>query len=214
MADEEKGQVPEETPEKEEPVEEQPEETEEPITPEKAYELAQALQKGYTITRQEMSQIRENLEAVQSALAEFREKKKEEYGSSEDDEPLTVKKLLEMQNQEIIKKQQAEAKVDKQIDSQLADLRVQGKIKTKEDEDKLLNYAVAHKIINLIDAAERMEEVENARKEGRKETVKVKVKEEESSKIGTSKKAETGEQEGVPYSEMRKDIMEIAHPEE
>jgi len=213
MADEEKGQVLDETPKEEEPVEEQPEETEEtPITPEKAYELAQALQKGYTITRQEMAQIRENLESVQSALTELGKKRTEEYGG-EEDEPLTVKKLLDMQKQEGLRKQQDDTRLDRIIDSQLADLRVQGKIRTKEEEDKLLTYAVVHKITNLADAADRMEEVENARKEGRKEAAKGKVKEEAGSQIGTSKKAETGEQGGVPYSEMRKDITEIAHGE-
>jgi len=193
----------------------QSEETEETaITPDKAYELAQALQKGYTITRQEMAEIRENLNTVQSALSELNKRKQEEQGGySDEEEPLTVKKLLEMQNQEKAKKQQDDAKIDRIIDSQLADLRVQGKIKTKEDEYKLLNYAVAHKITNLDDASDRMEEVENARKEGRKEAAKGKVKEEAGSQIGTSKKTETGEQGGVPYSEMKKDMTEIARGE-
>ena len=68
MSDDETDQVVDETPEEEQVVGEQSDETEvEPITPEKAYELAKAAQKGYTLTRQELSEIRQTLEGMKQA---------------------------------------------------------------------------------------------------------------------------------------------------
>ena len=210
--EEKEGEDPKETPEEaeeqpEEQTEGQPTEPEEPVTPEQAMDLAKNLQKGYTMTRQEMAEIRQNQEKIQEALEKL-STKKDEYGESE--EPLTVTKLLELQKQQRAAATKEDAKIDQVIDSQLNDLRVQGTIKTKEDEDKLLNFAVAHKITDLSQAANLMAEVDKARKEGQKTAAKGKAKEEAGSQIGTSKKASTGEQGGVPYEDIaNKDIGEI-----
>ncbi len=214
--EEEKGKDLPETPkEPEKEPEEQPEgtteEPEEPVepekvTPEQAMDLAKNLQKGYTMTRQEMAEIRQNQEKIQEALEKLGTKK-EEYGEPE--EPLTVSKLLELQKQQKASADKEQAKIDQVIDSQLNDLRIQGVIKTKEDEDKLMNYAVTHKITDLSQAANLMADIDKARKEGQKTAAKSKVKEEAGSQIGTSKRS-TGEQGGVPYEEIAgKDIEDI-----
>jgi len=200
---------PEETPEEtpEEQPEGQPQEPEEPVTPEQAMDLAKNLQKGYTMTRQELAELRQSQEATQTILEELKKKKPDEYGVPE--EPLTVTKLLELQKQQKAAATKEEAKIDQAIDSQLSDLRIQGVIKTKEDEEKLMNYAVKHKITDLSQAANIMAEVDTARKEGQKTAAKSKVKSDAGSQVGTSKK-NAGEQGGVPYEEIAgKDMEDI-----
>lgn len=207
--DQQEQQTPEEEPEGETAEPESEESEESAVTPEQAMELAQALQKGYTVTRQEMAEIRQNQEVIQSALDELSKKKGEEYGENlGDEEPLTVKKLLEIQNQQEAATKKEDVKIDKLIDSQLNDLRVQGTIKTKEDEDKLLNFAVDHKITELSVAANLMAEIKNAKGEEKKVAAKSKVKQEAGSQIGTSKKTETIEQGEIPYEKIAGKSME------
>jgi len=92
----------------------------------------------------------------------------------------------------------------------LNDLRVQGIIKTEEDEKALMDFAVKKKITNLSEAATRWKEIEDARKEGLKQGLKGKVKVDTGSKIGTSKKTGIKEQ-GVDLGEIRsKSIEELA----
>jgi len=192
--------------------EEKTEETEPKITLEDTHRLAQALQKGYTITRQDQAKIRGNIEEIKGALTKLGKKKEEdEFG---EDEPLTTKKLLEVldEREKTAKetRRQSDIKIQEQITSQLDDLKAQGAIPTKKEEDELLEFAVKRKITNLSTAYERLQEIKSARKEGMKEGVKGKVKTEAGSKIGTSKKAGTGEQ-GIDYQEIRnKDMDELA----
>jgi len=192
------------------PFEEPSEEPEtEPITADKAYELARAVQKGYTTTRQDMALITENQEKIQQALEEIKKGKADEFGGGEE-EPLTVKKFLNLQEQQRQTKTAEDKKINRRINSQLSDLRVQGIIKTEEDEEALLNFAVKRKITNLSDAASRWNEIKEAKKEGMKEGLKGKVKADAGSKVGTSQKTGTKEQ-GFDYGEIAgKSIDEIA----
>ncbi len=85
----------------------------------------------------------------------------------------------------------------------MADLYASGEIKTKEDEDKLLNFAIKHKEGDLIKAISFWKEVEAAKKEGQKEGVKGKVKQEVGGKVGSSQKAGSTDQ-GIDYQTIQK----------
>ena len=181
--------------------------TKEPITPERAYELAKGLQKGYTLTRQEISEIRNNLDEIQSAIQELRSRSSEETFGVEEEKPLTKKDLLEILDERERKKAEETGYYEKLVDSQIADLRVQGVITSDADEEDLLQFATEHKMTDLSQAAAIWKEVKEARK--LKETLKSKVKGEAGSKVGTSEKTNVGE-EGVSYKEIsRKDWDEI-----
>ena len=195
----------------EEPTEEsKPESVEtevEPTTAEDAMRLARDLQKGYTMTRQDMAAIKESQQKIQESLDASRET--DEFGGDEE-EPLTVKKFLDLQKQQQQTKEQEDVQRNQQIDSQLNDLRIQGIIKTKEDEEALLDFAVKKKVTNLFDAAERWDEIQQAKRQGVKEALKGKVKVEAGAKIGNSQKSGTKEQ-GVDYGEISsKSIDELA----
>lgn len=189
------------------------EEKEEPeITLADTHRLAQALQKGYTMTRQDVAKIRGNIEVIKEALTKIGQKK--ETDEFDDEEPLTTKKLLEVLDKREKtageKSTQSETKLQERITSQLDDLKAQGFIPTKKEEDDLLEFAVKRKITDLAKAYERLQEIRTARKEGIKEGVKGKVKKEAGSKIGTSKKAGPKEQ-GFDYQEIAgKDMEELA----
>lgn len=194
------------------PFEEKPEE-EEKITLEKTHALARALQKGYTLTRQDLKLVRDNQEAIREILNELRKGKVEE--GFDEEEPLTGKQLLEILNKRDTARTEKRTKEDREIheriESQLDELRAQGVITTKKEEDELLKYAVEKKITNLVKAHERLQEVKKAKKEGIKVGAKGKVKVDAGKKIGTSKKTEIGEKEGVDYGGIRsKDMQEIA----
>src|SRR3990167_8685311 len=113
---------------------EQSEETkEEPITADRAFELAKGLQKGYTQTRQEIAEMRENLQTIVATL------NKQSGAASGDDDYVTVSKLKEIlteHNQSEAKAKEAEkTNADAYIDNCLVQLRADGLIKGKEDED-------------------------------------------------------------------------------
>ena len=191
---------------------EKKEEEEPEITLADTHRLTLALQKGYTINRQDMAKIRGNLEVITKALSKLG--KKEEDDEFDDDEPLTTKKLLEVldkrESSRTEQKTQSETKLQERITSQLDELKAQGAIPTKKDEDELLEYAVKIKETNLGKAYERLQEVKAAKNEGIKTGVKGKVKKEAGSKVGTSKKAGVKEQ-GFDYNEIAgKDMEELA----
>lgn len=214
---EEKDQLPEEESTEEKPVEETEEITEEEKPEEEsektkeesksnvdeALELAKALQKGYTLTRQEIATIRQNQEAILEKLG----KKDTEY---EDDEPLTAKKLGEILRQQEERKSQDQQKLNSLIDSQIEELKARGTIRTQEEEDELLKYAVKHKIRDLFQAAGQWEELKEARRFGEKAKVKTKVQQEAGSKVGTSQKTKIEKEEGIPYEDIHnKDMSEL-----
>ena len=182
---------------------EQSEETkEEPITADRAFELAKGLQKGYTQTRQEIAEMRENLQTIVATL------NKQSGAASGDDDYVTVSKLKEIlteHNQSEAKAKEAEkTNADAYIDNCLVQLRADGLIKGKEDEDSLISYAISKKETDLFKAADRWQEVKQAREEGKKETAKTKAKQEEGSTVGTSLKAGSSEEQGINYTELKK----------
>jgi len=213
MEEENIDQVPEETTEEttEEVVteevapEEQSEKTEEePITVDKTYELAQALQKGYTLTRQELSEIKKNQEAINEALKGIN--KSNEF--QDDDAPLTVKGFLKLQDEQRRVKLEEDQKVNRQIDSQLDELKARGIIQSKADEDAVIEYAISQKKQgknkDLMTAGLDWKDLQEAKREGGKVIAKVKtqVKQEAGSQVGTSQKS-TGTEQGFDYSEIR-----------
>lgn len=177
----------------------QSEETkEEPLTLEKVSELAKGLQKGYTLTRQEISEMKDNLSAIVESI------NKQTGSASGDDEYVTTGKLKEILNQQTYEVEERKTRADSYIDNALTQLKTEGKISNKEDEDALLNFALKIKEPDLFKAATLFEEIKEAKDEARKEVAKTKVKQEEGSKIGTSSKSGTGEQGGVDYAKMKK----------
>lgn len=177
-----------------------PEETkkEEPMTPEEMTTLVKGLQKGYTVNAQAIAEMGKNLQPIVDQI------NAQAGTQTGDDEYLTVGKLKQIlqenSQQQAAIQQQSEA----YIDNTLAQLRTQGIIKTKEEEQELIQYAVDKKEPDLLKAADRWQEVKQAREEGKKGATEKKTIQEEGSKIGTSSKTSTGEQGGVDYRKVKK----------
>ena len=192
---------------KEQSEEEQSQETtKEEITPEKAYDLARGLQKGYTMTRQEISDIRKNLESVSEAVSTLR-KGNDDYDFGTGEEPLTKKNLLEILDSREKDKTTESQKWERNVDNQIADLRVKGVISSDKEEEDLLDFAVEHKITDLSLASTFWLELKEARQA--KEALRTKTRGEAGSKVGTSEKVGSKE-EGVSYSNVHnKDWDEI-----
>jgi len=178
--------------------EEQSEETEKEPTLSEVAELAKGLQKGYTLTRQELSEIRENLQTIVDST------NRQTGATTGDDEYMTVGKMREILNEQQQRVEAVKHQADSYIESTLTQLKADGVIKTKEDEDALIKYAIDKKEPDLLKAADRWSEIRQAREEGKKEVAKVKVRQEEGSKVGTSSKASGGEQEGISIESLQK----------
>jgi len=199
MAEENKDQVSAELGEAkpEQSEEKQSEETEEKPSIEKVAELVKALQKGYTETRQEFAETREQLQAIADSI------NAKSGATSGEDEYLTVGKLKSILSEQTANQEQVRSQADAYIDSALTQLRAEGKVTNAEEENELLQYALKLKEPDLIKAANIWQDIKNARTEAKKDAVKSKVRQEEGSKIGTSSKATTGEQGGVDYRKVR-----------
>jgi hypothetical protein len=166
---------------------------------EKAYQIAKATQKGYTVQQQEIAQIKGILQTIADTM------NTQSGAKSGEDEYVTVGKLKEVlgeiRYQEENVKQQANDYVQASIDS----LKAEGVITSKEEEDSLLNFALRHKEPDLKKAYDFWKETAEAKSEGKKEALKKQVRQEEGSKVGTSSKAEAGKkQEGVSYKEIKR----------
>jgi len=197
MEKELKDQAPEEVKE-DQSAEGQSEEAKEEPTLSEVAELAKGLQKGYTLTRQELSEIRDNLQAIVEAT------NKQTGAQAGSDEYVTVNKLREILGEQQQKTEAVKEQADKYIDSTLAQLRAEGIIKSQEEEEALIKYAISKKEPDLNKAADRWAEVRAAREEAKKEVAKVKVRREEGSKVGTSSKASGDEQEGINLGSLEK----------
>jgi len=188
---------------------EQSAESNEPITPEKAYELAKGLQKGYTLTRQELAEIRENIGAIQSALEEIRSSKTDEFGDEfETEKPLTKKDIIEAITE--IEKQKARQEMEKEamVDRIIDDLKFEGVVKNDAEADDLIKFTLeAAKsaglkeitpdyILSVVPAWQKAKEAEEI-----KQQIKGKVKEEIGSKVGNSEKTSAKEQ-GISWKEV------------
>lgn len=176
----------------------QSEETEEKPSLEKITELVNALQKGYTQTRQEFAQTREDLQNIVLAI------NNQSGAQSGEDEYLTVGKLKTILTEQGVEQEQRKANADSYVESMISQLKAEGRISTKEDEDALLTFALKHQQPDLLKAAGLYDEIKLAKEEAKKEVAKTLVKQEEGSKIGTSSKANTKEQGGVDYQKMKK----------
>lgn len=175
----------------------QSDEVKEETTLESVATLVKALQKGYTETRQEFAKTKEDLENIVTAI---NSKTGAETG---DDEYLTVGKLKTILAEQSSIQEQRKSQADTYIESTLNQLKAEGRISGKEEEDALLNFALKHKETDLMKAADLYDEVKEARKEAIKEGAKKVAKQEEGSKIGTSQKAGTSEQGGVDYRKVK-----------
>lgn len=177
---------------------------EEKITPEQAYELARATQRGFTQTRQDIAEMKRTIEGIsQKPQGEF-------APTPQGQEPQTWGEMKQELRQELLStlKQQEEMKfqednvIKTRVDNELSDLKFDGRIKTAEDQNELLDYALKHKETNLLKAYERLSEIKEAKKEGMKEGLKGNIKGEAGSIIGTSQKVSTEESKGIPYEEI------------
>ena len=165
---------------------------------EKAYQIAKATQKGYTMQQQEISQMK-------GMLQEIAEKMNDQSGAARgEDEYVTVSKLREvlgeMRGQEEAVKQQASDYVQGMVDS----LKAEGAITSKEEENSLLTFALKIKEPDLKKASLIWAEVNEAKNEGKKESLKKQVRQEEGSKIGTSAKTGSEKATGVNYKDIKK----------
>lgn len=176
----------------------QSEESKEEPTLEKVIELVKGLQKGYTETRQEFAQTKEELQTMIGTI-------NNQSGATQgEDEYLTVGKLKSILAEQNKIQEQRKSQADTYIGKTLTQLKAEGRITSKEDEDALLNFALKHQQPDLMKAADLYDEIREAKEEAKKEAAKTKIKQEEGSKIGTSQKATTGEQGGVDYAKMKK----------
>lgn len=170
----------------------------EDISLEKTYQIAKATQKGYTVQQQDIAQIKQSLQAIADTM------NTNSGATRGEEEYVTVGKLREvlgeMRYQEENVKQQANDYVQNMVDS----LKAEGIISSKAEEDDLLNFALKIKEPDLKKVAIIWQEVNQAKNEGKKETLKKQVRQEEGSKVGTSSKAIGEKQEGVSYKEIKK----------
>lgn len=171
--------------------------TKEPITLEKTVELVQGLQKGYTITRQEMTEIKDNLQSIAEAM------NTKTGATTGDEEYLTVGKLKEILTNQQADAEQRKEQANSYIDNEMTSLKAEGIVATKEEEQELLNYAVKIKEPNLRKAATIWQDIKEARGVAKKEADTKKAKQEAGGKIGTSGKTTAEEHSGVDYRKVR-----------
>ena len=176
----------------------------EPITAERAFELARGLQKGYTQTRQDIADIKANLEQI---VATQNAKSGAQEG---DNEYLTVAKAREIITGALDAQRESQIansrKADEIIETGLNALRADGVIKSKADEQELIQYAVDIGETDLSKASKGWQKYKSAKDEGTKEAAKKGVKQEEGSKVGTSSKttAEGEQGKGVDIHTIRR----------
>ena len=201
-------QVQEDEAQEGETSEEQSTEATEKATPERAYELAKGLQKGYTLTRQELAEVRSNLDAVKAAIEESKNKDEfDEFGEGE--KPLTKAELLNVLSEWDQKKETAQQQKQAQVDRIIEDLKVEGMVKDDKEADLLIEFVLDSAkraglksvtpdyILSVYPAWEKTKDIKKLEQE-----VKTKVKREAGSKVGTSERTNPTEQ-GVSYKEIR-----------
>lgn len=194
--------------------------TEEPITLERAVELAQkaqeiahGTQKGYTLTRQELAEIRANQEAIQNALEELKSQKFGDYDDYGDEEPITAAKLEDIIAKSLTKYEQQkiaqQTDEEAMIDNMIADMKAEGLITNDKEADDLIAFTIEsakaaglkqipqNYIFSVYPAWQKAKEAEAL-----KEQIKTKIRGEVGSKVGTSEKTSSREQ-GVSYKEIR-----------
>jgi hypothetical protein len=173
---------------------EEPEKVE--LTLEQVAQIAKATQKGYTIQQQQLSSIRENLDAIATSINEKSGAKQGE------DEYVTVNSLRQILAEQQQAGQMVQEQANDYIETTLGQLTAEGILEGKADEDSLLQFALKVKEPDLQRASVAWQEIKAARKEGA--IAKKQVRQEEGSKIGTSSKTGTEKEQGVNYRDIRK----------
>jgi len=167
-------------------------------TIEKLAGLTKDLQKGYTITRQELSEIRDNLGAIVTAL-------NQQSGASQDNDLyVTEGRLREILQEQTDVQEQSKAQADTYIDSALDQLKAQGIVETEQDANDLMEYALKLHEPDLIKVGTIWKDVKAAKDEGKKEAAKKTAGQQEGSKVGTSSRTPGQESTGVDYAKVRK----------
>ncbi len=159
--------------------------------------LVKGLQKGYTQTRQDISQINEKLDQLLTSGAKPEEV--DEYVTKN-----SFKALLTEHEKDRIAENQ---KIQQSIQSAVTDLKDIGVVKSDAEADELMTYAVANKIPNLYSAAAKWQtdKAATAKDAATREAAATKAKQAEGAQIGTSQTTTTPESSGVPYAEIIKD---------
>ena len=191
-------------------VNEEPEvQTEQPVIKEQSGEpdkpeapalepLVKGLQKGYTQTRQDISEIKESLAKISQA-SERTEEDQDEYVTKS-----SFKSLLGEHEKEKIAENQ---KINQQIQSAVTDLKEIGVVKNDKEADELMTYAVKNQIPNLYTAAAKWqtEKAATAQTDAVRLAAEAKAKQAEGAQVGTSQTTSTPESSGVSYAEIIKD---------
>lgn len=170
----------------------------ETLSVEKLAGLTKDLQKGYTVTRQELSEIKENLNAIVSAL-------NQQSGAAQgDDMYVTESRLRDILQEQSDLQEQSKAQADTYIDSALDQLKAQGIVETEQDANDLMEYALKLHEPDLIKVGTIWKDVKSAKDEGKKEAAKKTAGQQEGSKVGTSSRTPGQESTGVDYQKVRK----------
>ena len=160
--------------------------------------LVKGLQKGYTQTRQDISEIKESLAKISQA-SERTEEDQDEYVTKS-----SFKSLLGEHEKEKIAENQ---KINQQIQSAVTDLKEIGVVKNDKEADELMTYAVKNQIPNLYTAAAKWqtEKTATAQTDAVRQAAEAKAKQAEGAQVGTSQTTSTPESSGVSYAEIIKD---------
>ena len=170
----------------------------ETISIEKLAGLTKDLQKGYTITRQELSDIKENLNAIVNAL-------NQQTGANQgEDLYVTEGRLKEILQEQTDVQEQNKAQADTYIDSALDQLKAQGIVESEADANEIMEYALKIKEPDLLKVGTLWQDIKAARDEGKKEAAKKTAGQQEGSKVGTSSRTPGQESTGVDYGKVRK----------
>lgn len=156
--------------------------------------LVKGLQKGYTQTRQEISQINEKLDQLLTSG-------KSEEGSDEYITKSSLKSLLSEHEKERTAESQ---KIQQQIESAVTDLKDIGVVKNDKEAEELMNYAVKNQIPHLYTAAAKWqtEKAASAATDAIRQAAETKAKQAEGAQVGTSQTTTAQESSGVSYAEI------------
>jgi hypothetical protein len=206
-----------EKPEEEQDVVEQSEETPEPEVEQEQVQVdpeqrINALQKGYTQSRQELADLKrelETLKAQETPPAETEAEAPQTYEEMKKDLVSSLKDELTAPERE---RQKIEEESQQIVDQDLENLFIAGKIKSEEEEKEFINWAVKkHEQINeSLPPEQRLslrpvamyplyEEYKNAQKVGEENKAKKEVQQEAGSKVGKSSKATEEKGNVTPY---------------
>ncbi len=168
----------------------------EPLTNERLTQIVQGLQKGFYGTREELADIRNNLQVIADQA------NKQSGAQSGEDEYLTVGKLRQILAEQSVQSQQRQTEAETYVEQTLDALKQEGVISSKQQEDDLVNYALKIKEPDLRKAAIIWQDIQQAKVEAQKSGKKEIQK--EGSKVGTSSKTPAEESKGLDYDKVKR----------